>query len=547
MKLSPVLQQQHDRAIAVADERARKRLSPPLVRLWDGDWNCRSVVAGEISGSAKRVSNAPGSIELVLPWGHHLRDWLLSQRKQAARKNVHVTVDKDGARISGRLAKLIVSKTERGERQLRLLFADDIEELDHIRLWANPVLPAAIQFPRAFTLGGPAIWTLKTSLFLNLMRLQNSLFTVPDNPLDFSSWGANLGMENWPIVVRGGSILGDSSPFAIVNSRMKSFLDVAKPILEDAQLEITYRRYLPGDPDPWPGHHPHVGQLVFDIVDKSGWWGATGTRGNILDGIWRTVLELGDDFAGSDHSTVVDPNFRPPLQNNLFPQPDAPWVVYREGDITGIESSEYTWEPATDTNLILGGKSMPGVNEAISSAIQLAGDLASTTFIGPNVNAGQIADTFLKPLYEDTILAWVSYKDHPRAMAQGWSHYFEHMPQNTDSAYTISTLLAIRKALWDTRERTGHKVDVGDGRPYLIGDNGEGHFWVGDRIAVPVPGDSSGELLVDRVTQAEYSWSRTDAGWSVTVGSLQSTQSPDERVIGHVKTVVEAAKELGVL
>lgn len=540
------LQRIWDEGQAEVDTRAAQRRKPALTRMWNGDWVLRSRVAGEIDAEFKWVLNDTAAGHITLPWDHHLREWVIGWRMRP-KKNIHITVDKDGARWSGRLSRLQVSKTSSGARELRLEFLHDYEELKHIRVWSNPVLPAAVQFPRAFTLAGPSIWGLKTALFLNLMRLQNSLFTLPDDPLDLGQWGGNLNMANWPIAMRGGSFLGDSSPHAIISSRFKTFHELAEPILADAQLMVTCDRWLTGDPQPWPGYTPRNGQLIVDIVDRSGWWGTTGTGGNVLQGILRTAMQLADDLVDIDRSTVPDPNVAPVRGDWLGTAPGAPWVVYRDG-APGIESSEFSWEPATDVHMIVGGKSMPGVNELISSAVQLAGDLASSTYIGPNVNLGQVADTILKPLYTDTLLAWMSFKSLARAQDLGWSHYFEHMPSgNADRAYTLSSLMAIRQGWWETRERVGHKIKIADGAPYLVGQNGHGHFWLGDRIASTIPGVPGGELIVDQVSELVLGWNRERFGWEVTLGDLQATQSGLEQILGKVRGAMEAAQTLGVL
>lgn len=515
------------------------------MRLWDGDWVMVGRVAGEMSGEFRWTLNNSGTGTVVLPADHYLAQWAVQFHNR--KRNVHITCDKDGARWSGRLQKISVKKTDSGERTCTLTFLHDYEELKHLLVWANPVLPAAVQFPRAFTLAGPSVWALKLAMFLNLMRNQNSLFTLPDNPLDFGQWGGSLDMRNWPIVVRGGDVLADRSPHAIISSRFKTWHDLAAPILADAQLMVTCDRWLEGDPEPWPGYRPREGQLVIDIVDKSDWWGATGTTGNVLQGILTTVMQLADNLVDIDRAVVDDPNdgFRP--GDWLGTAPGTPWVVYREGELTGVQSSEWTYQPATDVQIVVGGHSMPGINEAISSAIQLAGDLASSTFIGPNVNLGQIADTVLKPIYSDTLLAWMSFKSFQRAQELGWSHYYEHIPQGADRAYTLSSLMAIRKGWWETREKVSHTVKVGDGAPYLIGANGGGDFFLGDRIATALP-EMAGDLVVDQVTECTFAWDRSKFGWDVTVGHGSSSDSSGlEQLVKTVSSAVTAAKELGVV
>src|SRR5690606_36626669 len=152
-----------------------------------------------------------------------------------------------------------------------------------------------------------------------------------------------------------------------------------------------------------------------------------------------------------------------------------------------IQSSGFTYEPATDVQVVVGGHSMPGVNEIISSAIQLAGDLASSTFIGPNENLGQVADTLLAPLYTDTILAWMRFRSCYRAGELGWSRYVDVVPGRAERGNAVSRPRAIRSGWVARREKSGHRVKIADGARYVIGDNGRGYCCIADRIATTHP------------------------------------------------------------
>ena len=102
-------------------------------------------------------------------------------------------------------------------------------------------------------------------LIMNLVRLNASLWHLPNDPLDIKSWGGNrFDMDRWGIVVKPGSIAQDSSPWTIVSSRFKFWHDMAESTLGDAQLMVECRRYLDGDPEPWPGANLRNGALVIE-------------------------------------------------------------------------------------------------------------------------------------------------------------------------------------------------------------------------------------------------------------------------------------------
>lgn len=533
---------------AQRDERAAKRRTPPLVRLWDGDWNLAGIVHGEIEGHFSWVLNDTGDGTLLLPSGHWLSKWVLDLEGRS--KNVHITVDKDGARWGGRMRRLRLRKEDTGERFLELQFLHDYEELKRIQAWSNPFLPAGVQFPRAAVMAGPSAWVLKTMLLMNLVRLNASLWRLPNDPLDVSGWGfGRFDMERWPIVVKPGSLAQDGTPWTIVSSRFKFWHDMAESTLGDAQLMVECRRYLDGDPPPWPGANLRNGTLVVDIVDKSGHWSNAGhgSSGNIFTGIARSVTSLLDNMVDErqvflDEPHEVEEYQRPGILGTSQRQP---YVTYRDGAITGVEAAEFTWEPSQAVQINGGGHSMPGVNEGISAAIQFVGDTIGQFLYVPS--AGAIADTLLQPIYTDTILAWMSMKSPIRSMESGWSHYHEHFAQGADRAYTLSGLVAMREGFWQTRERTAHQLRVADGAPWFIGENGEGHFFLGDRISSTVLGLPEGKLIVEQVSKLELSWGREHMGWEATIGDVRANESPLSRAIREVSNLVSAVHDLGVI
>lgn len=528
--------------------RAESRLTPALVRIWDGDWNYIGAVHDALEASFQWKLNDTGSGFLRLP----THSWLaqrVMEKRTASSRNIHITMDKDGARWGGRLDRMTISKQSDGARVVDLEFLHDYEELKHIYVWPNPMLPAAIQFPRAFTLIGPTAWALKMALFLNVRRLAGHTWALPDDPFDVDQWAGQYKPSQWPMqVAPTGDFLSDTSPWTVISSRMKNWHDLAAPKLADARLMVTTRRWLTGDPEPWPGANLRNGALIFDIVDKSGFWSTSGTAtfGDVWKGLVRTIQSV---VAHVDTQTTI---LDEPVEVDAYKQPgilttvpDAPYVIYRDGPLTGIESSDFIWEPAKDVQVVTGGQSLYGVNETISAAIKLVGNYLGG-IMALNFSLGSIADTFLQPLYADTILAWQSIKSTQRAQQLGWSHYYEHFASGADKAYTLASIMALRQGFWETRERTSHKVKVNDGAPWFVGDNGQGHFFLGDRIGSTVEGLPEGKIVVEQVTELTYAFSRDKLGWEITCGDLSSQLSPLEAVLSKVRDLAGAAHDLGV-
>jgi len=362
-------------------KREKERLEPPLVRLWDGDFRLRGICAGWREIEFEFIENDVGTAMLKLSLDHYMAKWLMDH-KGRLKRNVHITIDKQGARWSGRMDNYKVVRTKDGDVYMEISFRHDYEELKHILVWANPFLRPEFQFPKLWIVFGPSKFCLLLTLFCNIMRLETSLWTLPDNPLDINEWmGLSFNPAGWRQIVKPFPLLADNSATTVVFSRFKPFYDVAKTVLEDAQLSMTCRRYL-ADEDEHPfsdlmGELDNVviedlftsiplrnGCLVWDIKDRSGWGGEQAFGGSLLTGLVKAIVNIASDglTEGIDVFTG-DPTFPGQyyVPGLLGTNPHAPWVVFEEGPFTGIESSEFSYFEATDTSVVLGGHSMPGV------------------------------------------------------------------------------------------------------------------------------------------------------------------------------------------
>lgn len=522
------------------------RLQPPLVRLWDGAWNLRGRVTRIISAEITEINNETGMAHLELPLDYWISDWVVDIDNRL--DNIHLTVDKDGVRWSGRMSIFEVRKQEDGTGVLAMSFKHDYEELKHIICYPNPALPPEIQFPRHFFLFGSASWALKLTAFLNIARLESSAWTLPDDPLDPAGW-FNLNQSTWWIVVAPGSLGSDTTMPALVHSRMKSMHEVGKKIVADAQLTWTFRRWLQGDPPPWPGAVVRHGCLVIDLVNKGASGLVTSYFGNLFTGLVKAVIGLDENGLEEGIDIADDPNIDPPPQygdpDYLGTVPTAPWVIYRDGPGTGIQTSTFSIQPATDVGVVAGGKSAPYVNELISAAVQTAGDLIAAAIVVPPI--GGALDALLKPLYTDTILAFGKWKNIARAQRLGPSRYHESFSEGADRAYTLGWLLAMRAGMWATKETISHEVVVADGAPYRIGAQGHGHFYLGDRIGSTVRGMKPGRIFIDQVSEVSLSWDRERSpGWKITIGRREN-KDPVVKAWEALQDVLGLIQDLGVL
>jgi len=585
----------------------RYRIAPPLVRLWDGDFKLRGVIGEWRAIEFEFIENDTGQATLELSLTSPYAGWIMDHVGRDKR-NIIITIDKQGARWSGFMDSYKVVKKKEGDRFLQVEFLHDYEQAKHIVCWANPFLRPEFQFPKLWVLFGPARWCLMLTLFVNLMRLETSLWSLPDNPLDPLEWiGPSFNFTQWRNIVKPFEFFSDNSNITLVFSRFQTFHEMSTRALEDAQLTITCRRYLPDeDPHPFqdlegvllganvtqnvasvfPLRH---GCLVWDIVDNSGWGTETSFGGSLFTGLLRAVTTIASDgyTEGVDIFTG-DPLFPGDYYapGYLGTNPHAPWVVFEESVYTGIESSEFEYHEATDTSFLTGGRSMPGVNEAISAAINMGGDFLTSIInsqiaslaafqvgggLGPAATAGVppidipplggLMDAVASPLYSDVILAFEQVPttratsanitvngEKVGASGLGDFHYYEGWGEGGEKAFTIGAQAAILTKIWDTRARTNHSIKVSDAAPYIIGQPGYGHFWLGDRVATSVLGYPTPDtLFVERVKKLSYGWDQDGPkGWNIEIG-YQEPGNPGLKALDMIRTANGALGTIGLL
>jgi hypothetical protein len=464
-------------------------------------------------------------------------------------RTVGITIDYCGARWSGILDKFAVEQREDGDTVLVVDWVADYEQLKWYSVVPNPFLPDAFQAPRAWLLAGPVTWVLRLTLFLAIWREHNPFLTWPDDPMDLNNWVTmGLDISDWHIVVKPESFIDAMASgvvWSVATSRWANFHDMAHYMVEDSEISIECRRYLPGDEEPWAGADLRYGTLVVDFVDKSGILVGTANGGNVFDGLARTVVEFADDFIDSTYDIVADAETPQDYFDvgKRYTDPVKPYVVFYEGETSPVQESSWIYSPTKGVQVAVGGHSAPGVNETISATIQAIGDI-----LGNLVQLGSLGgtiDTLLAPIYEDTVLAWQTYKSNERANNTGWDRLFTYFQEGAGKAYTISSLMVLRAGMWATKTVISWQVSVSDGQPYLIGDNGIGHFWLDDRIGLVLKADN--QIHMDRCRRIDLAWGPdSPPEWNLNVGDERIWQDPAQRALGRIERLIAGLHDLGV-
>ena len=542
-------------AIWAATRAARKaelnlRKAPPVVRLWDGEMRLQFVVQAEYSASFELIDGDTGPFEIRHPFDHACGQWLFDEYgriERGEKRNINVTVDYCGSCLGGLLEYVELESGDDGDQVVVARFASDYERLKWYSVWANPWLDEWIQAPKVFLLPGPIPWVLSATLDFQLHREMHSSWTLPSDPMDPAQRGG-LNQSTWSMVVKPISFLDSMASGAlwgIAASRFKNFHEMATAMMEDGEITPVIRPWLEGDPEPWPGANLRHGTRVVSFEDRSGTYTGTSHGGTIWDGLVRTVEEFVDDMIDSTESLITDGSIPPEYYEvgAKRTQKSLPFVVWRDGDETGLESYRYRKTPSKGVQVVTGGHSMPYVNETISASIILAGALAALIPGVPDVGTG--ADTLLAPIYEDTLFAWMVARSAARAKNSGWTRYFEFFMEGSGKAYTISSLMVLRAGMWATRSRDSTEFSAGDGSPFLIGETG--HVWLSDRAGYTIRGDKTGRIYIDRVSKVKLAWDRETAPeWTLTIGDSKDLEDPVAKAHARLESIMGSIQQLGI-
>lgn len=124
-----------------------KRLRMPSVRMFDGNWVLRGRVNHSYTSSFQEIDSETGMGTLELPIEHYLAKWVVDHDSRTT-KNIHIAVDKDGVRWTGRLDRYEIDKTDKWHIVVRIIAKHDYEELKHILCWVHSLLKVGVKAGR---------------------------------------------------------------------------------------------------------------------------------------------------------------------------------------------------------------------------------------------------------------------------------------------------------------------------------------------------------------------------------------------------------------
>jgi hypothetical protein len=514
---------------------------PDVYRIWDGDWNLHHLVNVDLESEFSLQELDTGDGKQIVPTNTHVGKWLIEMQERIDRGetlNVFLTIDTaSGERMGYMLDRAIQRDDADGTSVVESLWKSDFEKFKFYQIRSNPFLPAWVQFPRAFLLPGPTIWVSKTVLFLQLWRENNPLLTFLDDPfLNGTVFNDDLDQSEWPIVIKPTSFMEDmnaGTQWCICSSRWDNYYDRMVQIWRDAEITPVLRRYLAGDPEPWPGANLRNGTLVIDFVDNSGTFTGTSHGGNIFSGLLSTITSLAGDFIDSTielyEGNIIPAEYYEPGSGSSRGNKVLPTCVYLANENSGITDMEFAAVPGTAVQITTGGQSAPGVNEMIAAAFQA----------GPG---GSSAYSLLEPFIVDTLLAWMTVFLGNKASKAGWDRLYEFFVASPGAAYTFSAIMTLRSGAWACRPYTAFKLGVRDARPFVVGM----HLWLGDRIGATRRHENTGRIYIDRVSKITRKRSRSEwQKWEIVAGDERALRDPFEELYNFTSSLAYGLEQLG--
>lgn len=179
------------------------------------------------------------------------------------------------------------------------------------------------------------------------------------------------------------------------------------------------------------------------------------------------------------------------------------------------------------------------VNMAITFAIryglsQLANAVTSIPGAPAQATGSEGLDNLYQGQLDDTLLAFVSFLDPRRGRDVGPYGYNEWFETGTGSAFTISSVFTIREGWWKTRPYTSFKFDVGDGSPFVIGED--------IRLGSQVSAERRGVLYRDQIMAIKRTGSRDRSNRPVlSFGDDSREEDPVARGMASIATVANFA------
>ena len=522
----------------------------PMVRLADKNLRVMTELREEMSCEYEELATDSAQARYVVRYENWVVDHIINEVR--IDEDLHLIIDPTPTdrnwrtRWGGKIKTINVQRHEDGTSTVELIAFSMREHAKYLLIAANPFFPPEIQLPRMWVLPGPLRTILFMSFFINLARLfVPGLSTITNafnpfswiNPLSLNAF-ENLNPLAWPIQVAFVNPLLDTSRWSVLGAQWTNWHDATAEMLMDAGCIMRFYTWLDEDEDSPHDELEDIVKLLPDelegparqitrptrncVVAKiEDWAGSEGPTGTPIDGLLETVGVTLDDLFSSiildpntgqtiDGQTYYDVDNETPLFATLLGvKPDPPKVIWRDGQFTGMVSSQHTLNKAPVRTLMTGGRSPAIVNELQTFGIRYGLSQLSTMI---NAAIGTIANTAwempatpgLENVYQNqldnSVLAWERITDPIRALWTGDLAFQEFFERGHGVAYTLAGFVTLREARYKTRAFHGFQCVIRNGMPWILDKDirlGERGGWEFDQI-----------IYVDQLMGFKRGWDR---------------------------------------
>ncbi|TXH20719.1 MAG: hypothetical protein E6R06_21530 [Mycobacterium sp.] len=471
-----------------------RRPKQPLIRLWDKnhDLIARIMIPESWDCEEKAHDDGDAHIELVGKDNDWLREIIVFKTRPA--EDLHLTIDPDPDkphdyknRWGGKVTR-IVDVEERGKPNITTLeVIHNRRHLSKFNLAATPLLPPAVQPIKMFLWGGPAASTCAIAMMVNTIRVYslNAFWPVPRNILAPETWLENLSILNHPVQIMPINPLLDQSRWCTIGARWKDARTVLTPVMKDCGVICHAYTWLPGDPPPYSSvFGDELGEILKPtracvILSFENDSGVTGPTGTAVDGLLNLFAATADDLITEALFPVDgdgDGETDPLIRKILGVAPKRPPYVYRDVGYGGANRREMTIHKSQAIIINTGGRSPRWVNMAITWGIryglsQIANAISSVPGAPAQVTGSEGLDNLYQGQFDDTLLSFINFIDPIRSADVGPYAFQEHFETGSGSAFTINSVFTLREGWWKTRPYVSFKFDVGDGDPFVLGED----------------------------------------------------------------------------
>lgn len=461
-----------------------------------------------------------GGLTMLLPADDHYYQYFEGQPKETVRPIV--------VRLPGYTTLWFTVKFTRVRKGLKRYYEIEavgaLEHLNWIRLFPCPWFPPEFQPIKFWFALGSSASMCALALAANLIRLQAPGWSISTGNLFApATWNLVKNAFHPMIVNPRNKFIGDTTKWDAASWRMDNALDAFTEVATANDLQITYQFFDPDvDEQPFPEFAILDDcKLIIDFVEKGAPVGWTGT---LIDGFFRTGLEMADDALQWILYPVLGEDYDDYLQTAAGMVADKPVAIYTTGKYSPADEFEQSTHLPMASRVTAGGKSPEWLNTAmVTGANLLLGAL------GAAIGLPGLALGIFDGLVKDTVMAFHSSEDLRRANLAGPWRFKEAFAESSSTGLSLNIVSGMKTAHWSNRSYVSHAISVQNGAPYFLGK----HINLGDPIGVEMPG---GKVEVDYLEEITYEDTRSARGKiTLQIGRPDAEKEPGSIALGKMR------------